>query len=441
MLSERVTLSHPLTKIERNKNSNAMIDLEKHPCFNIEAKGKYGRVHLPVAPKCNIQCNYCKRDYDCVNESRPGVTSEVLSPEQALAYMIKLKEKMPNLSVVGIAGPGDPFANPVETMTTLRLVRQHFPEMILCLSSNGLNVAPYVAEIAELKVSHVTITMNSLDTEVTKDIYKWARFENRGYVGKAAAELLLEKQLLAIKLLREHGITVKINTIVIPGVNEHVIEGVAEKAKELGAELMNAIPLFPVTDTIYENLKEPDLLTMREIRLKIAKHLKPMTHCARCRADAVGLLGQDDTEAKKIMSEVINLTVENDENRPFVAVASNEGLLVNQHLGEADSVFIFRETPNGYRMVEQRNTPPSGSGNKRWIKLAELLGDCRALLVGGIGPSPSATISRTGIRIIEMTGLIDEGLDAIYKGKELRTVKKADVFKCGSACSGKATGC
>jgi nitrogen fixation protein NifB len=40
-----------------------------------------------------------------------------------------------------------------------------------------------------------------------------------------------------------------------------------------------------------------------------------------------------------------------------------------------------------------------------------------------------------------MTGLIDEGLDAIYKGKELRTVKKADVFKCGSACSGKATGC
>jgi nitrogen fixation protein NifB len=40
-----------------------------------------------------------------VNESRPGVTSEVLSPEQALAYLIKLKEKMPHLSVVGIAGP------------------------------------------------------------------------------------------------------------------------------------------------------------------------------------------------------------------------------------------------------------------------------------------------------------------------------------------------
>jgi nitrogen fixation protein NifB len=242
-------------------------------------------------------------------------------------------------------------------------------------------------------------------------------------------------------MLRRFGITVKINTIVIPGVNDHLIESVAEKAKELGAELMNAIPLFPVADTPYENLKEPDMLTMREIRLKIAKHLKPMTHCARCRADAVGLLGEDDVEAKKIMSEVINMTVADEETRPFVAVASYEGMLVNQHLGEADSLYVFRETQNGYRMVEQRKAPPSGIGNKRWEILADLLNDCRALLVGGIGPSPSATIGRTGIRIVEMTGLIDEGLDAIYKGKELRTVKKADVFKCGAVCTGKATGC
>lgn len=414
---------------------------EAHPCFNIEAKGKFARVHLPVAPKCNIQCNYCKRDYDCVNESRPGVTSQILSPEQALAYVIKLKDKMPNLSVVGIAGPGDPFANPTETLTTLRLVRRQFPEMILCLSSNGLNVAPYVHELAGLGVSHVTITINGLDADETQSIYKWARFENRGYVGKAAAEILLENQLAAIKLLREYGITLKINTIVIPGVNDHLVESVAEKAKELGAELMNAIPLFPVADTPYENLKEPDILTMRELRLKIAKHLKPMTHCARCRADAVGLLGEDDLEAKKIMSDVITLSAASTENRQHVAVASYEGMLVNQHLGEADSLYIFRETPNGYRLVEQRKTPPSGAGNKRWEKLGELLNDCRALLVGGIGPSPSAAIGRTGIRIVEMTGLIDEGLDAIYKGTELRTVKKADVFKCGAACSGKATGC
>ena len=85
--------------------------------------------------------------------------------------------------------------------------------------------------------------------------------------------------------------------------------------------------------------------------------------------------------------------------------------------------------------------PKPGSGNDRWVQLAELINDCRALLVGGIGPSPSSIIGRSGIRIIEMTGLIDEGLDAVYKRRELKTIKKADVFKCGAECSGRGTGC
>lgn len=55
-------------------------DISKHPCFNPAVKGQFGRVHLPVAPKCNIKCNFCNRKYDCINESRPGVTSNVLTP-------------------------------------------------------------------------------------------------------------------------------------------------------------------------------------------------------------------------------------------------------------------------------------------------------------------------------------------------------------------------
>ena len=107
-----------------------MKDLSQHPCFNAEAKHKYARVHLPVAPKCNIQCNYCNRKYDCCNESRPGVTSTVLSPLQSVHYMKALSEKIPNISVVGIAGPGDPFANAEETLQTMRLAQKEFPDLI-----------------------------------------------------------------------------------------------------------------------------------------------------------------------------------------------------------------------------------------------------------------------------------------------------------------------
>ena len=63
------------------------LDLTQHPCFNSDVRHTTGRIHLPVAPECNIQCNYCDRKFDCMNESRPGVTSAVLGPKQALAYL------------------------------------------------------------------------------------------------------------------------------------------------------------------------------------------------------------------------------------------------------------------------------------------------------------------------------------------------------------------
>ncbi|MFW5693191.1 MAG: hypothetical protein ACOCWL_03150, partial [Thermoguttaceae bacterium] len=63
------------------------LDLSRHPCFHADGRRRFGRIHLPVAPKCNLQCNFCDRRFDCVNESRPGVTSVILSPPQALAYL------------------------------------------------------------------------------------------------------------------------------------------------------------------------------------------------------------------------------------------------------------------------------------------------------------------------------------------------------------------
>jgi nitrogen fixation protein NifB len=418
-----------------------MPDITKHPCFNKDARHKFARVHLPVAMACNIKCNYCNRKYDCVNESRPGVTSNVLSPDQAVFYLEGLKEIMPNLSVVGIAGPGDPFAQPEATMETLRKVHRRFPEMILCVSSNGLNIYPYVDELKELDVSHVTITVNGTDPEITKDIYSWVRYNKRGYFGKEAARLLLKKQNRAVEALVEAGITTKINSVVVPGINHHHIEEVAKWASEKGAQIMNPIPMYPVEGTPFENIPEPQPALIKELRSLVSGHVEVMTHCARCRADAAGLLGKDSADAARLLSEATRFSVADGRERPFVAVASNEGILVNQHLGEADRLYVFRETPNGYKLVNQRRTPEAGSGEKRWNELANLLGDCRALLVGGIGPKPSGVLSRSGIQIIEMSGLIDQGLDAVYKGTELRTISKAEAFKCGNGCSGNAMGC
>ena len=45
--------------------------VKNHPCYSEEAHHHYARMHVAVAPACNIQCNYCNRKYDCANEFAP----------------------------------------------------------------------------------------------------------------------------------------------------------------------------------------------------------------------------------------------------------------------------------------------------------------------------------------------------------------------------------
>jgi nitrogen fixation protein NifB len=169
--------------------------------------------------------------------------------------------------------------------------------------------------------------------------------------------------------------------------------------------------------------------------------MKMMNHCARCRADAAGLLGQDLTESYTLLKEMSELTEVDGSDRPYVAAATNEGLLVNQHMGEALSLYIYKQTPNGFQFVEERMTPKSGLGDKRWLELAKVLSDCRAILVSGVGENPKTILNSCGVKVFEMTGLIDEGLDGVFNKKAIRSIAKADAFKCGSSCKGNAQGC
>ena len=419
----------------------AAVKTKVHPCFDKEAKLKYARVHLPVAPKCNVQCSYCNRKYDCINESRPGVTSSVLSPYQAVNYVRTISARIKNISTIGIAGPGDAFAEPEKTIDTIRMVKAEFPDKIFCLSTNGLDVLPYIDEIAEMDVTHVTITINSFRVETLEKIYKWVRFNKRVYRGREAAEIMLEQQKKSLIALVERGITVKINSIIIPGVNDNEMEEVAKTVAELGASTMNCIPLIPAEGSDMQDFPKPTREAVKEITKTISEYITPMTHCARCRADAAGMLGKDDKEAYKLIHQCSSIPVPVEETKPYVAVASYEGLMINQHLGEAKELLIYKENGENYELVEKRKAPDKGQGDLRWIELAKALKDCSYVLVNGVGARPVEVLQRVGIAVVEMSGLIDNGLDAVYKGKKLKSVLKTTLGKCGDSCGGNGLGC
>ena len=330
-------------------------------------------------------------------------------------------------------------------MATLVDVRRKHKDMMLCLATNGLGIGPHIDNIAALQVSHVTITVNAVDPEIGAKIYAWIRDGRRPMRGLDAAKLLLERQLDAIVRLKEAGVVVKINSIIIPGINDQHIETIAERMAELKVDIMNSMAFLPVAGAEFENIEPPDNLLVASTRFKAGRHVAQMTHCARCRADAVGLINEKMTEENlTTLQEFARTGVNADETRHYIAVASHEGMLVNQHLGEATRVIIFKAdktTPSGFSCVEVRKTPEPGAGPARWSELAEILHDCSALLVSAAGPQPKRALEDHGVAIVEMEGLIEEGLSAIFSGKPIPASLSRRFTSCGSGCKGTGTGC
>ena len=413
-----------------------------HPCFNAEARHRFGRVHLPVAPDCNVQCNFCDRKTDCINESRPGVTSVVLSPGQAVTYLRGLLERRPEISVVGSAGPGDPFADAELTMETLRRVHAEFPDKLLCVATNGLGIGPHVAELAHLGVSHVTVTINAVDPEIGAKVYAWVRDGRRVLRGVEGARLILERQTAAVKALAEAGITVKINSIIIPGLNDQHIEAVANFVRSLGAGIMNCIPLIPAPGSAFAEVPAPDGKLIEQVRKVAGEVLPQMSHCSRCRADACGLLNEGtEPVAITALQDAARLPLNPEELRPYVAVASREGLLVNQHLGEATQVLIYGMHEGNPGLLDERLTPEPGSGLARWSALADLLKDCHSVLVSGVGPSPRRILERSGLKVIQTEGLIEESLSFALHNKAIPASLQKRFAGCGKECKGSGQGC
>ena len=423
------------------------MNISEHPCFNPKAHHHFGRVHLPVAPRCNIQCKFCNRQFDCVNESRPGVTSAVLTPAQAMIYLESVLKQKPDIRVVGIAGPGDPFANAAETLDTCRRVRERYPDMMLCLATNGLDIAPHLDALARLKVSHVTVTVNAVDPAIGAGIYSWMRVGKRVLRAEAGAKVLLDRQLAAIRELKARDIIVKINSIIIPGVNDDHIPVVAEKMAELGVDLFNCMPYFPNAGSAFEHLVEPDADTVAAIRKAAGAFVPQMRHCTRCRADAVGLLGEaPSVSLMNTLKNCQHLTVlepgtQAVSERPYVAVASLEGALVNQHLGEAYQLMIYGETGGRLGFIESRPAPEPGGGEQRWRDLATILADCRALLVSGAGDSPKSVLSAGGVDVIVCEGVVAEAVRAVFAGESLRHMAPRRQPACGGGCGGNQMGC
>jgi nitrogen fixation protein NifB len=263
---------------------------DKHPCYARGKRNNTGRIHLPISPTCNIECRFCDRrinDY----EQRPGVASTVIKPEESIEVIAKSLELCPEIKVAGIAGPGDTLASDY-ALETFRLIKQHYPDLVKCMSTNGLLLAEKAQEIIDADIDSLTVTVNAVDPKIEARLNRGILWHGKHYTGVEAAEILIRNQLEGIRKVSAAGIVIKVNTVLVIGINDEHIEEIAKTVKEAGASIYNIIPLIPQHDL--KDCEAPSCVDLSVARAEAGKHIDVFRHCQHCRADAVGVPGKNN---------------------------------------------------------------------------------------------------------------------------------------------------
>jgi nitrogen fixation protein NifB len=303
----------------------------------------------------------------------------------------------------------------------------------------------HVEELSKYNVDHVTITINMVDPAVGEKIYPWIFWNHKRLTGYEAAKVLHERQMLGLEMLTAKGILTKINSVLIPGINdEHLIE-VNREVKKRGAFLHNIMPLISEAEhgTVFglTGQRGPTASELKAVQDACMGGANLMRHCRQCRADAVGLLGEDRSEEftldkleqmdvvydldkrrsyqekvaverqaqqaakQEALAAVSSIDIPGDNLTVMVAVATKGGGRVNEHFGHVTEFQVFEVSATkalfvGHRRVDQYCQ--GGEGDDAQLpSVVRAINDCHAVLVAKIGACPRDELSAAGVEPVD----------------------------------------
>jgi nitrogen fixation protein NifB len=251
-----------------------------------------------------------------------------------------------------------------------------------------------------------------------------------------------------LQALKEADILCKVNSVMIPGINDQHLVEVNKVIREKGAFLHNIMPLIsaPEHGTYFglNGQPGPTNKELKEVQDQCSGNMKMMRHCRQCRADAVGLLGEDrsqeftkekllemspeyDLEKRQQVQEGIEKFREElklarqkvtvgkkipNRLKILVAVATKGGGLVNQHFGHAKEFQVYEVDGNEVRYVSHRRIDQycqGGYGEEATAEnIIKAIADCQAVLVAKIGNCPKEKLHAAGIQTVESYDLIEK---------------------------------
>ncbi|MBR96116.1 MAG: GTP 3',8-cyclase MoaA [Euryarchaeota archaeon] len=213
-------------------------------------------LRISVTDRCNFRCTYCmpKEHFDSNYEFLPK--GQIISYEE---IVLIVKSMLPlGLSKVRITG-GEPLLRK-DISKLVSMIRNLDESLDIAMTTNGVLLKNKINSLKESGLDRVTISLDSLDDELFKEMTD----------SKFGVNQVLE----GIKTAIDAGLKVKINSVIEKNKNENQINKLIETSIEYNIPV-RFIEFMDVGTT--NSWKLDSVVTGKEIREIIQKEFGPLT--------------------------------------------------------------------------------------------------------------------------------------------------------------------
>ena len=202
-------------------------------------------LRVSVTDRCDFRCVYCMAENMSFLPKADLLTLEELD-RLCTAFVVKGVRK---LRLTG----GEPLVRR-GIMTLISSLSRHLRSGALdelTLTTNGSQLPKYAAELKALGVERINVSLDTLDADKFRAITRWGE---------------LDKVIAGIDAAQAAGLRVKINAVVLKGVNEDEFSSLIEWAHGRGMDL-TLIEVMPLGDVGEARLDQYLPLSMVRARL------------------------------------------------------------------------------------------------------------------------------------------------------------------------------
>ena len=164
-------------------------------------------LRISLTDRCNMRCRYCmpREHFD---------SHDFLAKEEILSYE-ELTTVVESLIPLGLSKVRLTGGEPLLRRDVCSFIEMLPKELDLAMTTNGILLERFAVDLAAAGLNRVTVSLDALDIET---------FQAMGDTDETP-----ETVLRGIEAARMAGLSVKVNTVIRAGYNEHSVQKVAER--------------------------------------------------------------------------------------------------------------------------------------------------------------------------------------------------------------------